>query len=167
MARILSDPPDTLIDVAGRRGRLPCSLYTAAWQYPSSHCYHGGGGIGWTTLSAVILHAQGSCLSERVVTGVVTNLEISDIPFSKANNFPIRGGFPLVNGNNINCLNNVNGLVNNKNLPFLTGINQEQVNTIIQNIGTNNMVSRGNNQPWSQQGRSPQEPRSRTSCLGP
>ncbi|KAI4384455.1 hypothetical protein MLD38_002610 [Melastoma candidum] len=95
----------------------------------------------------------GSHPSARVVTGLIANSEISGVPFSKPNNniFPVSGGLPLVNGNNINNLNsinNVNGLINNNNLPFLTGINGAQVNTIIQNTGTNNVVSGGNNQPF-------------------
>ncbi|XP_030462280.1 dirigent protein 24-like [Syzygium oleosum] len=92
----------------------------------------------------------GSHPSSRVVTGIIANSGANGLPFSKPNNniFPINGGVPLVNSN-------LNGLINNNNLPSLTGLNGGQANTIIQNSGNNNQVSGGNNQPFITAGQLP------------
>lgn len=70
--------------------------------------------------------------SGRVVTGIVANSDVNNLPFSKPNNqvFPINGGVPL---------NTVNGVINNNNAPFLVGLNGSPTNTILQNNGNNNL----------------------------
>ncbi|KAE9451385.1 hypothetical protein C3L33_16711, partial [Rhododendron williamsianum] len=54
--------------------------------------------------------------SGRVVTGIVANSDVNNLPFSKPNSqvFPINGGVPL---------NSVTGVINNNNAPFLVGLN--------------------------------------------
>ncbi|OIT36887.1 PREDICTED: dirigent protein 24-like [Nicotiana attenuata] len=87
--------------------------------------------------------------SGRVVTGIVANTDANNLPFSKANNqvFPIDGGVPL---------NNINNIVNNNNYPFLVGLNgQQQSNTVLQNTGNNNIVDSGDNQPFVTAGQLP------------
>ncbi|XP_022747406.1 dirigent protein 9-like [Durio zibethinus] len=93
----------------------------------------------------------GSHPSARVVTGIIANSEISGIPFSKTNNdlFPLQGGAPLLNGNNIN------NLINPNNVPFLTGLAGAQTNAILQNTGNNNNVLNGNSQPFVTAGQLP------------
>lgn len=93
----------------------------------------------------------GSHPSGRVVTGIIANTEINGIPFSKANNniFPIQGATPLLDQN---FLNNI---INPNNVPFLTGLNGAQPNTVLQNTGTNNIVSGDNNQPFVSAGQLP------------
>ncbi|XP_010032276.2 dirigent protein 24 [Eucalyptus grandis] len=88
--------------------------------------------------------------SSRVVTGIIANSGDNALPFSKPNNniFPINGGVPLVNAN-------LNGLINNNNLPSLTGLNGGQGSTIIQNSGDNNQVTGGDNQPFITAGQLP------------
>ncbi|KAI3426660.1 Dirigent protein [Psidium guajava] len=88
--------------------------------------------------------------SSRVVTGIIANSGDNSLPFSKPNNnvFPVNGGVPLVNGN-------LNGLINNNNLPSLTGLNGGPSSTIIQNSGNNNQVPGGNNQPFITAGQLP------------
>ncbi|KAF8008898.1 hypothetical protein BT93_J0025 [Corymbia citriodora subsp. variegata] len=92
----------------------------------------------------------GSHPSSRVVTGIIANSGDNALPFSKPNNniFPINGGVPLVNGN-------LNGLINNNNIPLLTGLNGGQASTVIQNSGNNNQVSGGGNQPFITAGQLP------------
>ncbi|XP_016461158.1 dirigent protein 24-like [Nicotiana tabacum] len=87
--------------------------------------------------------------SGRVVTGIVANTDANNLPFSKANNqvFPIDGGVPL---------NNINNIVNSNNYPFLVGLNgQQQSNTVLQNTGNNNIVDSGDNQPFVTAGQLP------------
>ncbi|KAK4373556.1 hypothetical protein RND71_008940 [Anisodus tanguticus] len=87
--------------------------------------------------------------SGRVVTGIVASSDANNLPFSKANNrvFPINGGVPL---------NNINNIVNNNNYPFLAGLNgQQQSNTVLQNTGNNNIVNSGGNQPFVTAGQLP------------
>ncbi|PHT80863.1 Dirigent protein 9 [Capsicum annuum] len=87
--------------------------------------------------------------SGRVVTGIVATTDVNNLPFTKANNrvFPIDGGVPL---------NNINNIVNNNNYPFLAGLNgQQQTNTILQNTGNNNIVSNQDNQPFVTAGQLP------------
>ncbi|KAM3338710.1 dirigent protein 24-like [Capsicum galapagoense] len=87
--------------------------------------------------------------SGRVVTGIVATTDVNNLPFTKANNrvFPIDGGVPL---------NNINNIVNNNNYPFLAGLNgQQQTNTILQNTGNNNIVSSQDNQPFVTAGQLP------------
>lgn len=91
----------------------------------------------------------GSRPSGRVVTGIVATSDANNLPFSKLNNqiFPINGGVPL---------NNINNIVNNNNYPFLAGLNgQQQANTILQNSGNNNIVNGDNNQPFVTAGQLP------------
>ncbi|KAK3232275.1 hypothetical protein Dsin_004156 [Dipteronia sinensis] len=75
--------------------------------------------------------------SARVVTGIIASTEINGIPFSKSNNnlFPINGGTPLINQNNLN------NVINPNNVPFLTGLNGAQASTVLQNTGNNNVVN--------------------------
>lgn len=59
----------------------------------------------------------GSNPSARAVTGIVTNSAVNgQVPFAKPNgaNIPINTGVPQDNNNN--------GLINNNNIPFLTGL---------------------------------------------
>ncbi|KAL2895999.1 Dirigent protein 9 [Bienertia sinuspersici] len=83
----------------------------------------------------------GSSASGRIVTGLIATSDVNGIPFSRPNNqvFPVANGVPLTNNAN---------LLNNNNVPFvagLTGQNQPQSQTTIQNTGTNNVVNGGNN----------------------
>ncbi|KAL8091325.1 hypothetical protein AgCh_040429 [Apium graveolens] len=66
--------------------------------------------------------------SGRVVTGIIANSDDNGLPFSKANSqvFPINGGVPL---------NNINNLVNNNNVPFLAGLNGSPTSTNLHNTG--------------------------------
>ncbi|OVA18258.1 Plant disease resistance response protein [Macleaya cordata] len=78
----------------------------------------------------------GSNPSARAVTGIVTNPAVNgQVPFSKPNGavLPVNNGVPLNNGNN--------GIINNNNLPFLTGLSGT-ANTVIQNNG-NNLINGG------------------------
>ncbi|XP_049390176.1 dirigent protein 24-like [Solanum stenotomum] len=87
--------------------------------------------------------------SGRVVTGIVASTDANNLPFTKANNnvFPLDGGVPL---------NNINDIVNNNNYPFLAGLNgQQQPNTVLQNTGNNDIVNTGDNQPFVTAGQLP------------
>ncbi|CAN4106869.1 unnamed protein product [Withania somnifera] len=87
--------------------------------------------------------------SGRVVTGIVASTDVNNLAFTKANNhvFPIDGGVPL---------NNINNIINNNNYPFLAGLNgQQQSNTVLQNTGNNNIVNSGDNQPFVTAGQLP------------
>ncbi|XP_057489432.1 dirigent protein 9-like [Actinidia eriantha] len=86
--------------------------------------------------------------SGRVVTGIVANSEVNNLPFSKPNSqvFPINGGVPL---------NSVTGAINNNNAPFLVGLNGSPTSTVIQNNGNNNVVNGGNNLPFVSAGQLP------------
>jgi hypothetical protein len=69
--------------------------------------------------------------SARAVTGIVSNPAVSgQVPFAKPNgaNLPINNGVPQ-NSNN-------NGLINNNNLPFLTGLGGT-TQPVVQNNGNN------------------------------
>ncbi|XP_047331673.1 dirigent protein 24-like [Impatiens glandulifera] len=95
----------------------------------------------------------GSRPSGRVVTGIVANSNVNNLPFSKTNNqvFPINGGIPL---------NTLTGVINNNNMPFLVGLNGQQnvagANSVIQNTGNNNVASVGNgNLPFVSAGQLP------------
>ncbi|GFS34148.1 disease resistance-responsive (dirigent-like protein) family protein [Actinidia rufa] len=84
----------------------------------------------------------------RVVTGIVANSDVNNLPFSKPNSqvFPINGGVPL---------NSVTGAINNNNAPFLVGLNGSPTSTVIQNNGNNNVVNGGNNLPFVSAGQLP------------
>ncbi|PSS33375.1 Dirigent protein [Actinidia chinensis var. chinensis] len=86
--------------------------------------------------------------SGRVVTGIVANSDVNNLPFSKPNSqvFPINGGVPL---------NSVTGAINNNNAPFLVGLNGSPTSTVIQNNGNNNVVNGGNNLPFVSAGQLP------------
>ncbi|GFY83634.1 disease resistance-responsive (dirigent-like protein) family protein [Actinidia rufa] len=86
--------------------------------------------------------------SGRVVTGIVANSDVNNLPFSKPNDqvFPISGGVPL---------NSLTGVINNNNAPFLVGLNGSPTSTVIQNSGNNNVVSGGNNLPFVSAGQLP------------
>ncbi|KAI3817719.1 hypothetical protein L1987_11517 [Smallanthus sonchifolius] len=95
----------------------------------------------------------GSHATSRVVAGIVANSDANVVPFSTPNSqvFPITGGVPL---------NNINGIVNNNNLPFLAGFNgnnpnNPNSNTVLQNTGNNNVVNGGNNLPFVAAGQLP------------
>ncbi|KAL3653930.1 hypothetical protein CASFOL_003611 [Castilleja foliolosa] len=87
----------------------------------------------------------GSHPSARVVTGVVANSDANNLPFSRTNNqiFPINGGVPL---------NNINGVVNNNNYPFLVGLNGNNNN----NNNNNNNINNNNNRAFVTPGQLPQ-----------
>ncbi|KAF9598001.1 hypothetical protein IFM89_023573 [Coptis chinensis] len=75
----------------------------------------------------------GSNPSAKAVTGIVTNPAVNgQLPFSRPNGavLPVNNGIPLNNGNN--------GIINNNNLPFLTGLGGS-TNTLVQNNGNNFM----------------------------
>ncbi|CAL5322427.1 hypothetical protein CsSME_00000693 [Camellia sinensis var. sinensis] len=86
--------------------------------------------------------------SGRVVTGIVANSDVNNLPFSKPNSqvFPINGGVPL---------NSVTGVINNNNAPLLVGLNGSPSSTVIQNSGNNNNVNGGNNLPFVSAGQLP------------
>lgn len=95
----------------------------------------------------------GSHATSRVVTGIVATSDANVVPFSRPNSqvFPITGGVPL---------SNINGIVNNNNLPFLAGFNgnnrnNPNGNTVLQNTGNNNVVNGGNNLPFVAAGQLP------------
>ncbi|KAF5777961.1 putative dirigent protein [Helianthus annuus] len=116
----------------------------------------GGVGIGGEhpTLS-FFMHdvLGGSHATSRVVTGIVATSSANAVPFSTPNSqvFPITGGVPL---------NNINGIVNNNNVPFLAGFNgnspnNPNSNTVLQNTGNNNVQNGGNNLPFVAAGQLP------------
>ncbi|XP_071690843.1 dirigent protein 24-like [Rutidosis leptorrhynchoides] len=96
----------------------------------------------------------GSHATSRVVTGIVASSNANAVPFSTPNSqvFPITNGVPL---------NNINGIVNNNNLPFLAGFtgnnnpNNPNSNTVLQNTGNNNVVNGGKNLPFVSAGQLP------------
>ncbi|KAJ0102456.1 hypothetical protein Patl1_06242 [Pistacia atlantica] len=93
----------------------------------------------------------GSHPSSRVVTGIIAQTEINGIPFSKANSniFPVNGATPLLNPNNLN------DIINQNNVPFLTGLNGAQPNTVLQNTANNNVFNSDDNQPFVSAGQLP------------
>ncbi|KAL8191653.1 hypothetical protein R6Q57_028384 [Mikania cordata] len=75
----------------------------------------------------------GSNPSAKAVTGAVTNPAVNgQVPFAKPNgaNLPVNNGVPQDNGNN--------GIINNNNLPFLTGLGGTTSNVKRNNNNTNN-----------------------------
>ncbi|XP_059660615.1 dirigent protein 25-like [Cornus florida] len=75
----------------------------------------------------------GSNPSTRAVTGIVTNPAVSgQVPFAKPNGavLPVNNGVPINNGNS--------GIINNNNIPFLTGLGGSTSN-VIQNNGNNDI----------------------------
>ena len=75
----------------------------------------------------------GSNPSARAVTGIVTNPAVNgQLPFAKPNGavLPLNNGVPSDNGNS--------GLINNNNIPFLTGLGGSTSSNVIQNNGNNN-----------------------------
>ncbi|KAM1205577.1 hypothetical protein ACFX2I_006378 [Malus domestica] len=85
----------------------------------------------------------GSNPSARAVTGIVANPAVSgQIPFAKPNgaNIPIGNGIPQ-NSNN-------NGIINNNNVPFFTGLGGNTGNNLVQNNGNNNNIIGGNGFPY-------------------
>lgn len=76
----------------------------------------------------------GSNPSAKAITGIVTNPAVSgQVPFAKPNGavLPTNNGVPQNNGNN--------GLINNNNIPFLTGLGGTNPN-VMQNNGNNNFI---------------------------
>ncbi|XP_058110989.1 dirigent protein 25-like [Magnolia sinica] len=74
----------------------------------------------------------------RAVTGIVSNSAINgQLAFAKPNGavLPINGGVPLTNSNN--------AVINNNNIPFLTGLGGQTTTTVIQNNGNNIAGSNG------------------------
>ncbi|XP_009354557.1 dirigent protein 10-like [Pyrus x bretschneideri] len=85
----------------------------------------------------------GSNPSARAVTGIVANPAVSgQIPFAKPNgaNIPIGNGIPQ-NSNN-------NGIIDNNNVPFFTGLGGNTGNNLVQNNGNNNNIIGGNGFPY-------------------
>ncbi|GLU02414.1 hypothetical protein SLE2022_196650 [Rubroshorea leprosula] len=79
----------------------------------------------------------GSNLTARAVTGIVTNPAINgQVPFAKPNgpNLPVNNGISI-NSNN-------NGVLNNNNVPFLTGLGGNSAN-VIQSNGNNQINGLG------------------------
>ncbi|KAL6341600.1 hypothetical protein AAG906_032721 [Vitis piasezkii] len=82
----------------------------------------------------------GSNPSAGAVTGIVTNPAVNgQVPFAKPNGavLPVKNGVPLNNGNS--------ALINNNNIPFLTGLSGNTAN-VIQNNG-NNVINGGSGLP--------------------
>ncbi|KAK4746906.1 hypothetical protein SAY87_025943 [Trapa incisa] len=99
----------------------------------------------------------GSHPSSRIVTGFVTSTQVNAVPFSKPTNmvFPFNGGVPLANGNHLNGADDLSGIINNNNLPYITGFSGAQVGTVVQSSGNNNQVAGGGNQPFVSAGQLP------------
>ncbi|XP_047322229.1 dirigent protein 25-like [Impatiens glandulifera] len=79
----------------------------------------------------------GSNPSARAVTGIVTNPAVNgQVPFAKPNGavLPINNGLPVNNANS--------AIINNNNLPFLTGLGGTAAN-LVQNNGNNNNIIGG------------------------
>ncbi|KAJ0560306.1 putative dirigent protein [Helianthus annuus] len=75
----------------------------------------------------------GSNPSAKAVTGAVTNPAVNgQVPFAKPNgaNLPVNNGVPQDDGNN--------GIINNNNLPFLTGLGGTTSNVFQNNNNNNN-----------------------------
>ncbi|KAI4382361.1 hypothetical protein MLD38_008334 [Melastoma candidum] len=92
----------------------------------------------------------GSNPSARAVTGIVANPALSaQVPFAKPNgaNLPIDTGIPQNSGNT--------GLVNNNNVPFLTGLSGTTGNVIQGNNGMN-LINGGAGFPVLNGGQLPQ-----------
>ncbi|KAJ9698320.1 hypothetical protein PVL29_007415 [Vitis rotundifolia] len=86
------------------------------------------------------MHLGGSNPSAGGVTGIVTNPAVNgQVPFAKSNGavLPVNNGVPLNNGNS--------ALINNNNIPFLTGLSGNTAN-VIQNNG-NNVINGGSGLP--------------------
>ncbi|KAJ0083897.1 hypothetical protein Patl1_30844 [Pistacia atlantica] len=80
----------------------------------------------------------GSNPSATAVTGVVSNPAVSgQVPFAKPNgaNIAVSNGVPVDNSNN--------GIINNNNVPFLTGLSGNTANVGGQNNGNNNNFNNG------------------------
>ncbi|KAI3678388.1 hypothetical protein L6452_37678 [Arctium lappa] len=74
----------------------------------------------------------GSNPSAKAVTGIVTNPTVNgQVPFAKPNgaNLPVNNGVPQDDGNN--------GIINNNNIPFLTGLGGT-TSSVFQNNGNSN-----------------------------
>lgn len=75
----------------------------------------------------------GSNPSAKAVTGIVTNPTVNgQVPFAKPNgaNLPVNNGVPQGNGND--------GIINNNNIPFLTGLGGTTSNVFRNNNNNNN-----------------------------
>ncbi|KAJ4979427.1 hypothetical protein NE237_010207 [Protea cynaroides] len=96
----------------------------------------------------------GSQPSGRVVAGIVANMGVnSQLPFSRPNTavLPINGGVPLLNNGN-----DINGLINNNNIPYLAGLGgASSSTTMIDNSGNNNGINGGNKLPFVDAGQLP------------
>ncbi|KAK9055396.1 hypothetical protein SSX86_026483 [Deinandra increscens subsp. villosa] len=82
----------------------------------------------------------GSNPSAKAVTGAVTNPAVNgQVPFAKPNgaNLPVNNGVPQDDGNN--------GIINNNNLPFLTGLGGTTSNVFQNNNNNNNNNFNNNN----------------------
>ncbi|PSS14369.1 Dirigent protein [Actinidia chinensis var. chinensis] len=79
----------------------------------------------------------GSNPTSRAVTGIVTNPGVNgQVPFAKPNGavLPVNNGVPLNNANS--------GVINNNNIPFLSGLGGTTPN-LIQSNGNNNFINGG------------------------
>ncbi|XP_010033175.1 dirigent protein 10 [Eucalyptus grandis] len=95
----------------------------------------------------------GSSPTARAVTGIVTNPALSaQVPFAKPNgaNLPINSGIPQNSANT--------GLINNNNVPFLTGLGGNTGNVLQNNGGNNgaNLINGGPGFPILNGGQLPQ-----------
>ncbi|XP_068644554.1 dirigent protein 9-like [Aristolochia californica] len=89
----------------------------------------------------------GTHASARVVTGIVASSDMNGaLPFAKPNGgvFPISGGVPLPNG-----------VINNNNVPFLTGLGARTAPSMINNNGNGNNIVNGNSLPFVTAGQLP------------
>ncbi|CAI9301127.1 unnamed protein product [Lactuca saligna] len=92
----------------------------------------------------------GSNPSAKAVTGIVTNPTVNgQVPFAKPNgaNLPVNNGVPQDNGNS--------GIINNNNIPFLTGLGGTTSN-VFRNNGNNNNNNFNNAFPSINGGQLPQ-----------
>ncbi|XP_024991990.1 dirigent protein 24-like [Cynara cardunculus var. scolymus] len=139
---------------AGAIGATPAGGAGAAGATKAGGSGAGVAGAGHPTLSFFMHDVLGGSQStSRVVTGIVASSSANVVPFSTPNSqvFPITGGVPL---------NDINGIVNNNNLPYLAGFNgnnpnNPNANTVLQNTGNNNVGNGGNNLPFVAAGQLP------------
>ena len=82
----------------------------------------------------------GSNPSERIVAGIITNTQTTNIPFSKPNNrvLPLKGSIPLVDTSIDNTNHEPNPIINGS--PTST--------TVIRNIGKNKVIINRNSLPY-------------------
>lgn len=134
-SRILNEEPDTTAPVVTPAtggggvtplGAIPPNPATGAGVVPVEGPDH-------TLMFFMHDILGGSNPSAKAVTGAVTNPAVNgQVPFAKPNgaNLPVNNGVPQGDGNN--------GIINNNNLPFLTGLGGTTSNVFQNNNNNNN-----------------------------